>query len=391
MRDFFEFLLENQPPEWLCSVQDELENLGKCVMRLAYIPPPVADWEPKAKWLREQFQHFLKSGISSAPVLVNDHNPVPPTNLCKQSTLMKFFKTVDLNNLPPGLSRPELAPVKLAQEVDVHVDKVCGIVSCENSLEERDVATIVLDSSTDVDEEVQFVEKPKRRNGSKTYEGKRREIVEFCKTNGSAATMKTYEVPSSTLNDWMKKDLKGEDLDKKSQLKKKLLPDYVEKELLTFIADLRDTGQLVTGDTVVTFALVLIRKHGLEGLLKEHGGKRVVSADWGRKRLKKNGYSRRAATQSKSKKDTTDEIRKKFLGKLALNVATYSIPPEMVVNWDETGLNLSPSGTHTYARKGMLNPEPVLIIGSMQVKVVGFGDKRQGFGENFSIQKVFGF
>ena len=81
------------------------------------------------------------------------------------------------------------------------------------------------------------------------------------------------------------------------------------------------------------------------------------------------GYVKRKATTKANTKLPEDEFRRvkaSFLQETVAMVRTHNIPPELVINLDETGQQLVPVGTWTMA------PE-----GSRTLEVAGLGDKRQ--------------
>ena len=68
-------------------------------------------------------------------------------------------------------------------------------------------------------------------------------------------------------------------------------------------------------------------------------------------------------------KKTVEQIqqqRRDFVHRIALNIMEHKIPPELVVNLDQTGLHLAPVSNSTFASKG-----------SKQVVVRFSQDKRQ--------------
>jgi len=64
--------------------------------------------------------------------------------------------------------------------------------------------------------------------------------------------------------------------------------------------------------------------------------------------------------------ETFNEKRQEFLSNLVNIVEFEEIPPELVLNWDQTGTKLVPSASWTMQEKG-----------SKRVELVGLNDKRQ--------------
>ena len=61
-----------------------------------------------------------------------------------------------------------------------------------------------------------------------------------------------------------------------------------------------------------------------------------------------------------------DELKAQFLEEVATTVYVEEIPPELILNWDQTGINLVPSSSWTMEQKG-----------AKYVELTGIDDKRQ--------------
>ena len=75
----------------------------------------------------------------------------------------------------------------------------------------------------------------------------------------------------------------------------------------------------------------------------------------------------RKATIAKSKFSNASfaKVKKEFLNDLAAVVELEEIPPQLVLNWDQTGIKLVPVSSHTMDRQGC-----------NRVEVIGVTDKR---------------
>ncbi|KAK3098237.1 hypothetical protein FSP39_017476 [Pinctada imbricata] len=79
------------------------------------------------------------------------------------------------------------------------------------------------------------------------------------------------------------------------------------------------------------------------------------------------GFSKRKGTKGvKHLPDDFDEIQSKFIERINENVVKYKIPDALVINWDQTGVNLVPCGEWTMNETG-----------AKQVPIKGVDDKRQ--------------
>ena len=79
-------------------------------------------------------------------------------------------------------------------------------------------------------------------------------------------------------------------------------------------------------------------------------------------------FVRRKATTSKSKHKSGDfeKVKEAFLDDLVSIVEMEEIPPELILNWDQTGIHLVPASGWTMD-----------IMGSKRVEISGGNDKRQ--------------
>lgn len=148
---------------------------------------------------------------------------------------------------------------------------------------------------------------------------------------------------------------------------KKALPEVVDAELLEVVHKMRDSaGVEVHLQSITTQVRALLRKHKQEHILKESGGKYVFDKCWASRWLATKGYRLRAGTRSKTVHILTPAIHADMLFRASLQIKDFAIPKELVVNIDETGINLVPAGNKTFAKKG-----------EIQVPIQGLGDKRQ--------------
>lgn len=79
-------------------------------------------------------------------------------------------------------------------------------------------------------------------------------------------------------------------------------------------------------------------------------------------------FVQRRATTAKSKQSDTDSamLKKSFLEDIFTTVTMEEVPPELILNWDQTGIKLVPSSSWTMASRG-----------SGRVEMTGVTDKHQ--------------
>ena len=84
--------------------------------------------------------------------------------------------------------------------------------------------------------------------------------------------------------------------------------------------------------------------------------------------MQRMGFVKRRGTTSKSKilVKQFDELKVQFLDDMVTTVAVEEIPPELILNWDQTGLNIVPSSSWTMDQRG-----------AKRVELTGLNDKWQ--------------
>ena len=94
----------------------------------------------------------------------------------------------------------------------------------------------------------------------------------------------------------------------------------------------------------------------------------VLNKGWAYSLLKRMNFVKRKATTSKSKYTITnfEAMKKSFLDEVVATVTMEEIPPELILNWDQTGLKIVPSFSWTMDQCGV-----------NRVEIVGVNDKRQ--------------
>ena len=145
--------------------------------------------------------------------------------------------------------------------------------------------------------------------------------------------------------------LLGEDLDTKVQL-------YLRK--------VREGGGVVSARIVMAAARGVLLSCERSKLV-EFGGHIEVNRHWAYSLLHRMKFVKRKVTTAKTKHSVENfkQLKKSFLRDVVTTVEMEEIPPELVLNWDQTGIKIVPSNTWTMDQQG-----------SKRVEVVGVNDKR---------------
>ena len=104
-------------------------------------------------------------------------------------------------------------------------------------------------------------------------------------------------------------------------------------------------------------------------MLQENGGHIQLTEGWAYSLLKRmNFVMRKASTKTKTSltQPEFERAKKAYLKKIKETVVDGKIPPELLINFDQTGVNIVPGSQWTQAEKG-----------SSRVEITALGDKRQ--------------
>ena len=148
-----------------------------------------------------------------------------------------------------------------------------------------------------------------------------------------------------------------------------LLWEHIDKQLQLYLKKVRDQGGVITASVVVAAAHgILISNKFDRDKFVEFGGHINLSRQWAYHLLGHMNYVRRKATTSKSKHTPQKfaELKETFLNDIAAVVGMEEITPELVLNYDQTGIHLVPVSAWTMDK-----------MGSKRVEIAGVNDKHQ--------------
>ena len=132
------------------------------------------------------------------------------------------------------------------------------------------------------------------------------------------------------------------------------------------VRKLRLNGGIVNSWIVMSIARAVVKYHR-KSLLSEYGGSVHIGKPLAESILRRLGFSKRKGTKSvKVLPEDFSKVKSDFLDRVSNAVHKYSINDSMIVNVDETGVNIVPVGNWTMEQEG-----------SKQVKITGLDDKRQ--------------
>ena len=146
-----------------------------------------------------------------------------------------------------------------------------------------------------------------------------------------------------------------------------LLGKILDKKLQLYLRELRINGSPLTAAVAIGAARGLLLAEN-RYKLAEFGGHIDLNRHWAYSLYKRMGFVLRKATTAKGRysHETFAAEKKRFLDKVVLTVEQEEIPPELIINCDQTGVCLVSSSSWTWVEKGV-----------KRVEVVGQSDKRQ--------------
>lgn len=130
---------------------------------------------------------------------------------------------------------------------------------------------------------------------------------------------------------------------------------------------MRLNGGVVNRKIVIGATKGIIKSKGKRSMLKEYGGSMELTRTSAQSFLRRIGFVKRKGTKAARKlPDDFLALKQRYLHRVVKCVGQHNVPPEMVVNTDQTGAPIVAVSNWTLAEEG-----------SRQVPIVGKEDKRQ--------------
>ena len=102
-------------------------------------------------------------------------------------------------------------------------------------------------------------------------------------------------------------------------------------------------------------------------LLACNGGNIILTKEWARYVLQRMGMvKRRANTKTKVIVEDFDKLKMLFLLDIKNVVQMDEVPAQLIINWDQIGINYIPTSNWTMEQ-----------VGSKRIEIIGKDDKRQ--------------
>lgn len=157
-----------------------------------------------------------------------------------------------------------------------------------------------------------------------------------------------------------------EELPEKKRGRHLLLGEHMDSMVQAYLKKLREGGGVVSRRIAMAAARGIVLSYD-KFKLAEFGGHIEITKGWANALLHRMKFVQRKASTAKSKLSVTNfaQLKKNFLEDVVSTVDLEEIPPELILNWDQTGINIVPASSWTLERQG-----------SKRVEITGVGDKR---------------
>ena len=155
-------------------------------------------------------------------------------------------------------------------------------------------------------------------------------------------------------------------LDNKKRGRPLLIGMELDNQVQSYVSKLREKGGVVNSSVVQSAAIGIVMNHDAN-LLKCNGGHIEITKFWTLSLLQRMGFvKRRSTTKCKISVADFEEKKAQFLYYIQVITTIDDIPPELVINWDHTGINYVPVSNWMMA-----------AVGSKCVEICGVVDKKQ--------------
>ena len=130
------------------------------------------------------------------------------------------------------------------------------------------------------------------------------------------------------------------------------LGEQLDSLVQEFIVNLRAAGGVIN-TAIIRGAAEGIISYRDVSKLSSHGGHIDITKSWAQSLLRRMGFvKRKCSTSGKISVAKFDECKEIFLADVAAEVLFKGIPHDLIINWDQTGLSIVPSGDWTMEKEG---------------------------------------
>ena len=140
----------------------------------------------------------------------------------------------------------------------------------------------------------------------------------------------------------------------------------MDDQVKSYVQYLRNKGTPVNTAVVLGITSGIMKSHD-SSLLASNGKHIVLGKSWAKHLLSRMGYvKKRGNTATKVAISNLEEVKQQFLLDIKVVVEIEEIPSELVINWNQTGINYVPSDSYTMEKEG-----------TKRVPIISADNKRQ--------------
>ena len=156
------------------------------------------------------------------------------------------------------------------------------------------------------------------------------------------------------------------ELPAKKRGRRLLLGDDLDQKVQLHLKKVREGGGVVSARIAIAAARGIVLTCD-RSMLMEFGGHVELNRHWAYSLLHQMNFVQRKVTTAKSKYAIADfdRVKTEFLDDVVATVEMEEIPPELILNLDQTGIRIVPSNNWTMNQQGV-----------KRVEIGGAGDKR---------------
>ena len=147
-------------------------------------------------------------------------------------------------------------------------------------------------------------------------------------------------------------DTEVKELHPKKRGRKVILGEKLDDMVRCYISRMRERGGIVNTKIVMKAGARGILMSQEKSRLAEFGGPATLKTVWAKSLLKRTKFTQRwGTTKAKVSVEEFNQLKTSFLQEIIDVVKMEEIPIDLILNWDQTGLNLVPVSSWTMEKK----------------------------------------